>query len=178
MNATHVHNLFGSLGPQAELRLERLLPGPIERVWDWLTDSDLRRRWLAAGVMELREGAEFELVWRNDELTDPPGQRPEGFGEEHRMRSRITHVKAPHRLGFTWGEASHVCFELETVGQQVRLTIVHQGAPNRDVLLNVSAGWHAHLDVLSARLGGDTPAPHWDNWVALRVAYDQRFQPV
>lgn len=174
MNTSDVPGTFATLGPEAELRLERLLPGPIERVWAWLTDGDLRRRWLAAGAMVLREGAEFELVWRNDELTDPPGRRPDGFGEEHRMTCRITEVEAPHRLAFTWGEASHVRFELATVGSLVRLTLVHRGAPNRDVLLNVSAGWHAHVDLLGARLDGSTPTPHWDHWVALRAAYDQR----
>jgi hypothetical protein len=32
-------------------RFERLLPGPIERVWDYLTKPDLQRTWL--GVSEL-----------------------------------------------------------------------------------------------------------------------------
>ena len=56
------------------LRIQRLLPGPIERVWAYLTESELRRKWLAAGEMEMKVGAPFELVWRNDELTDPPGE--------------------------------------------------------------------------------------------------------
>ena len=69
------------------VRLERLLPGPAERVWRYLTDSELRRTWLASGEMTPEAGSDFELVWRNDELTDPPGRKPEGFGEEHRMRN-------------------------------------------------------------------------------------------
>jgi uncharacterized protein YndB with AHSA1/START domain len=35
----------------ATLKIERLLPGPIERVWACLTEIGLRRRWLAAGEM-------------------------------------------------------------------------------------------------------------------------------
>ncbi|CFN67405.1 Uncharacterised protein [Bordetella pertussis] len=31
------------------IRFERLLPGPIERVWAWLADADKRARWLAGG---------------------------------------------------------------------------------------------------------------------------------
>ena len=31
------------------VRIQRLLPGPMERVWAYLTDSELRRQWLAAG---------------------------------------------------------------------------------------------------------------------------------
>jgi uncharacterized protein YndB with AHSA1/START domain len=44
------------------LRIQRLLPGPIERVWAYLTESDLRRQWLASGTMQLQPGASFELV--------------------------------------------------------------------------------------------------------------------
>lgn len=62
------------------LVIERMLPGPIERVWKYVTDSELRRQWLAAGVMEQKAGSAFKLTWRNDELTTPPGKRPEGFG--------------------------------------------------------------------------------------------------
>jgi uncharacterized protein YndB with AHSA1/START domain len=42
---------YGVLTEPATLKIQRLLPGPIERVWAYLTDSELRRRWLAAGEM-------------------------------------------------------------------------------------------------------------------------------
>ena len=35
-----------------EIRFERLLPGPIENVWSYLTDSQKRGEWLASGPME------------------------------------------------------------------------------------------------------------------------------
>src|SRR5690606_7556689 len=38
------------------VRFERVLPGPIERVWACLTEPEKRRTWLAGGTMELREG--------------------------------------------------------------------------------------------------------------------------
>ena len=50
--------------------------------------------------------------------------------------------------------------------------INHRRPPTRDVLLSVSAGWHAHVDVLEAKLAGTKPGPHWDNWVRLRSEYD------
>src|SRR4030095_14151622 len=70
---------YGTLGEDATLTLERLLPGSIDRVWAFLTESDLRRQWLAAGTMEMRVGAPVELVWRNSELMENAGERPEGF---------------------------------------------------------------------------------------------------
>jgi uncharacterized protein YndB with AHSA1/START domain len=166
----------GTLIEPATLKLERLLPGPIERVWAYLTDSDLRRQWLAAGRMEMQVGAPFELVWRNNELTDPPGQRPPGFSGEHRMDSRITELDPPRKLAFTFGAAgtSEVTFLLDPAGDEVLLTVIHRRLPDRDTMLKVSAGWHAHLDVLVARATGKQPAPFWDAWMRLRTEYDQR----
>ncbi len=114
---------YGVLIEPATLKIQRLLPGPIERVWAYLTESDLRRQWLAAGQMEMRVGAPFELVWRNDELTDPPGRRPAGFGDEHRMQSRITELDPPRRLAFAWGGSGDVSIELESQGDEVLLTL-------------------------------------------------------
>ena len=51
----------GALSEPATLTIQRFLPGPIERIWAYLTESDLRRRWLAAGQMEMKVGAPFEL---------------------------------------------------------------------------------------------------------------------
>jgi uncharacterized protein YndB with AHSA1/START domain len=166
---------FATLTAADTVRIERVLPGPIDRVWAYLTDGNLRRQWLAAGDMDLREGAPFELVWRNDELTDPPGRRPDGFDAEHRMQSTIVAVDAPHRLVFTWGRGAEVTFELAPQGKSVRLTITHRRLPDRETLLKVGAGWHAHLDVLATRMAGAMPAgPFWDDWSRLRDEYDRR----
>ena len=81
---------YGTLSEPATLTMDRLLPGPIERVWTWITDSDHRRRWLAAGPMELTPGGAVDLVWRNDELTTPPGTRPEGMKTIRRATSATT----------------------------------------------------------------------------------------
>jgi uncharacterized protein YndB with AHSA1/START domain len=166
---------YGELIEPATLKIERLLPGPIERVWAYLTDSELRRRWLAAGQMEMKVGAPFEFVWRNNELTDPPGHRPPGFDEEHRMQSRITELDPPRKLAIAWGKGSgDVSFELEPRGERVLLTLIHRRLPDRGMTLGVSAGWHAHLDVLAARLAGKEPEPFWDGWSRLKQDYERR----
>jgi uncharacterized protein YndB with AHSA1/START domain len=167
-------NAYGVLTEPATLQLQRLLPGPIERVWAFLTDSDLRRQWLAAGQMELKVGASFELVWHNDELTNPPGQRPPGFSAEHRMLWRVVEVDPPRKLVIAFGTSGEVSFELEPKGNQVLLTLIHRRPPDRTTLLMVSTGWHTHLDVLVARANGREPAPFWDSWSRHRSEYDQR----
>jgi uncharacterized protein YndB with AHSA1/START domain len=165
---------YGVLTEPATLKIQRLLPGPIERVWAYLTESDLRRQWLAAGQMEMKVGTPFELIWRNDELTNSPGRRPEGFPEEHRRQGRITEVDPPRKLAFTWEGSGEVSFELEPKGEEVLLTVIHRRLPDRESLLGVGAGWHMHLDVLVARLTGKEPAPFWDGWSRLREEYDRR----
>ena len=165
---------YGVLTEPTTLKLQRLLPGPIERIWAYLTESDLRRKWLAAGEMEMKVGAPFELVWRNDELTNPPGQRPPGFGDEHRMQSRITELDPPRKFVIALGDSGEVSFELEPQGNQVLLTLIHRRLPDRATLLKVAAGWHTHLDNLVARATGKEPAPFWDGWSRLQKEYDRR----
>ena len=174
MNKSVTRAANGTLIEPTTLKIQRLLPGPVERIWAWLVESDKRRKWLAAGKMELKVGAPFELVWRNDELTDPPGKRPDGFGAEHRMQSRITELDPPRRIAFTWSESSDVSIELEEQGSEVLLTLIHRRLPNRDYMLRVGPGWHAHLDVLAARARNEEPAPFWDCMTKLRGEYDRR----
>ena len=38
------------------MKLERLLPGPVERIWAYLVDPDKRAAWLAGGSFDLRVG--------------------------------------------------------------------------------------------------------------------------
>lgn len=165
---------YGVATEPMTLRIERLLPGPIERVWAYLTDSDLRGRWLATGDMDLEVGGRVQLVWRNDELTGHKETRPEGHDCEHRMESVITRLDPPRLLAFGWGDAGDVTFELAPSGGGVRLVITHRRLPDREMLLKVSAGWHAHLDILDAVARDRAPPPFWSNWQRLLGDYDTR----
>ena len=174
MTQRQATDAYGTLIEPATLQIQRLLPGPVERVWAYLTQSDLRRQWLAAGDMDLKIGAPFEFVWRNDELTDPAGERPAGASKEHRLQSQITELDPPRKLAITWGTTGGVSFELEPRGEKVLLTVIHHRVADRTTLLNVSGGWHMHLNVLAARLNDEAPEPFWDGWVRLKQDYEQR----
>jgi uncharacterized protein YndB with AHSA1/START domain len=176
MNELAPLDAYGTLIEPATLKIQRLLPGPIERVWAYLTESDLRRQWMAAGEMEMKVGAPVEFVWRNDELTSPPGKRPASFPEEHSMKSRITALDPPRKLAITWGDkGGEVSFDLETAGSKVLLTVIHRRLPDdRAIKLSICAGWHMHLDVLVARVSGTEPGPFWDGWSRLKTEYDPR----
>ena len=173
---THVATTdgYGVLTDPNTLQIERLLPGPIERVWDYLTKGDLRRKWFAAGDMTLEVGAPVELVWRNDELTDPPGERPVGSSGENRMQTRITELEPLRKLTIGWGAEGSVSFALEPRGTAVLLTIVHRNVPDRSSLLNFGPGWHAHLDVLTAILRSEQPRPFWNEIARLKTEDAQR----
>ena len=174
MNQLAIIDPYGVLVEPTTMRLQRLLPGPVERIWAYLTDSELRRKWLASGDMPMKVGGTFELVWRNDEITEPAGARPAEFGEEMRMESRVTDLDPPHRISFAWGGSGDVSFELEPRGDQVLLTITHRNLADRDTMLMIGAGWHIHLDVLVGELTGSRAEPFWDGWKRLRKEYDQR----
>lgn len=156
------------------LKFQRVIPGPIELVWAFLTESNLRRQWLAAGTMEMQVGAPVEFVWRNDELNDPPCQRPAGFPEEHRMQSHITELDAPHKIAFAWDGCGDVSYELEKTDNDVLLTMIHRDLPNREVLRMFAAGTHVHLDILAACVSGQKPPQFWEEWTRLNEEYATR----
>jgi uncharacterized protein YndB with AHSA1/START domain len=166
---------YGQLVEPTTLKIQRVLPGPIERVWDYLTQSDLRKQWFASGDMKLEAGAPFTLTWRNEELNTPKGKRPEGAAEEHSSTNTIIAVDPPKKLVITFGQMGEVSFDLETRGDKVLLTLVHSRIPDRSTLLGVSGGWHGHLDILVAKLSGGAVPDFWTNIAKLRPEYEARF---
>lgn len=182
MNQSLNHS-YGTLTAPDTVRIERLLPGPIERVWAYLTESDKRCQWLAAGAMDLRPGGSVELIFDNDRLVendDPPPPKYAGDANacHSAQRGRITELDPPRLLGYTWNEGggapSQVTFELSEQGAQVHLRITHRLLRDRDEIVSVSGGWHAHVDILIARLTGRTPDGFWRSHTRLEAEYEQR----
>lgn len=173
MTESTFNHRHGVLAPDKSLRVQRRLPGPIERVWAYLTDSDLRRQWLAEGEMTLQTGASFELVWRNDALSHSSDERPEGFAAESRATCQFIELDPPRRMRYIWPGVGEVSMELEpAAGGQVLLTVTHRQLIGERLILNVSAGWHAHLALLVARLEGTAPPSLWATWKQARAEYE------
>lgn len=172
---------FGTLAAADTVRIERLLPGPIERVWAYLTESDKRGRWLAAGDMDLRVGGAVELVFEHGQLTrndDPPPPKYASEACAVRQHGRITAIDPPHLLSYSWNEgsavASEASFELSARGEQVQLIVTHRRLPNRDEIVSVSGGWHTHLGILIALLSGEEPDGFWRTHTRLEAEYERR----
>lgn len=163
----------GVVGPDDAITFQRLLPASVERCWQFLTQSDLRRRWLASGEMTLVKDAPFTWTWRNDELGAQPNPRPDGFSEQHGMESRVIEVDPPRRLVIGWG-AGEVTFALEPAGEKTLLTLTHRRIADRDAMLKIAAGWHTHLDLLALAAEGRVAPAFWPTWQALRADYATR----
>ena len=141
---------FGTLLDAHTLRFERDLPGPIERVWAYLTESDLRATWLYPGEVPREVGGEYTKMWEGED-----GQPGGGLT----LRTRV--YDPPHVLEYDWIELgapgaatrdSYIRFELAANGDRVHLTFTHRALPT-DEYATIGAGWHAHLDTLVAQVG-------------------------
>ncbi len=172
-------NEYGVVTEARTVRFERVLPGPIERVWAYLTEPEKRKKWFAAGEMELRVGGRVELKFHHSELSvrsEPTPESHKKYEGGHIAIRRITRCEPPRLLSFTWGEAndSEVTFELTPRDRDVILVLTHRRLTNRAQLLGVSGGWHAHLDVLDNVLNGREDGPFWSTVARADAEYAKR----
>ena len=129
------------------VRFERLLPGPIDRVWSHLTQCDRLVAWYGpAGIIEPREGGRVEFM-------------------DGHVRGIVTQWRPPTRLAYTWnvfapGQAksdypeSYFHLDLAAAGAAVKVTFLHLPVLERFEAQN-AMGWHTYLDMLRAKLLGD-----------------------
>ncbi len=154
---------LGTIAGPGAIRFERLLPGPIERVWSYLTDSNRLPRWFSAGSVAPVVGGEVRF--------------------DMGMHGRVTAYDPPRLLEYTWNEPERergivldalVRWELTAEGEQVRLILVHSRVPNF-ARPQFGAGWHTLLDRLEADMQGrETPAIA-PMFAALEPAYQAHF---
>lgn len=140
----------GKFTTENSVRFERLLPGPVERVWSHLTELEKLPEWYGNGAMEPYEGGVVNLF-------------------DGHVRGVVTQWKPHRKLAYTWnvfspGEQespfpeSYLTIELEPRGKDVALTLAHLPVLERFVKQN-AMGWHTYLDMLEAALRGEKPQP-------------------
>jgi len=157
------------------IRFERLLPGPIERVWAYLTESEKRATWLAAGEFDLRVGGRIELLSDNSKLSDekPPAGAPAQALK--RITGRITRFEPMKALGHAWnweGRESEVLYELTPKGKDVLLVIHHRLPDEKDLKIGVGGGRPTHVGILADRLNGVKPRPFWSTHARLMKEFE------
>jgi len=174
-------NEYGELLDESTVRFERLLPGPIERVWSYLTESEKRAQWLCGGDVETAVDGHVDMHFHNVSLSsDEDIPRPEKYKDNPERMSfvgKVTRCEPPHVLEHTWEfgeESSQVCYELTAQGDKVSLVLTHRRLDSTDTVLSVSGGWHTHLNVLVDVLDGNKPRPFYKMQLQYESEYGQR----
>lgn len=174
-------NEYGELLDKNTVRFERLLPGPIQRVWRYLTESDKRAQWLCGGDVETAVDGHVDMHFHNVSLSnDEDIPRPDkdiDKPEKMSFTGKVTRCEPPHILQHTWefgDESSEVCYELEEQGGKVRLVLTHRRLETPDTVLSVSGGWHTHLNILEDVLGDRDLRPFYKMQLQYESEYGER----
>ena len=176
-------NDYGELLDANTVRFERLLPGPLERVWAFLTESDKRAQWLCGGDIETTAGGHVDMHFHNLSISarskdDMP--RPEKYKDQPEKMSfagSVTRCEPMRLVEHTWefeDENSLVRYELTEEGDKVRLVLTHTRLETSDIVLSVSGGWHTHLNILEDVLAGRALRPFYTMQTALESEYRKR----
>ncbi len=170
---------YGKFHGPAEVRLVRILPGPIERIWQYLTDPEKRALWFAGGSCEPKPGGKNDLVFQHKNLSpheEPPDQYKQMNEEGFTMPSTILRCEPPRLLSYTFDDASEVTFELTPEGRNVVLVLTHR-ARGDDIpsIPGYASGWHTHFDLLAALIEGTQPPPFWATHKRLKAEYQKLY---
>lgn len=168
---------YGKFSGPGEVCIVRTLPGPVERIWDYLTDPAKRARWFAGGPMEQRVGGKMRLEFRHKNLAPdetPPDEYKENHENGHTMTGTVTRCEPPRVLAYTFGSTgeSEVTFELTPKGKEVLFVLTHRSrGEDLDYIDGFGSGWHTHLAHLEAQLEGAPPPPFWPLHAKLKGEY-------
>jgi uncharacterized protein YndB with AHSA1/START domain len=150
---------LASIHSDGTLNFIRRLPGPIERVWAYLTDPTFLAKWFSEGAVADYVGGDVRF--------------------EMGANGRITAIHPPRLLEYTWNEADAsvgpvsdalVRWELANEGDRVRLTLTHSRLPEAEVFAH-AAGWHAFLERLSASVGNREAEPVMELFARFKADY-------
>jgi uncharacterized protein YndB with AHSA1/START domain len=142
------------------VRLERRLAATPEEIWPLLVDPEEVAIWLAELTIEPRVGGAYTLSFENTASVSS---------------GHITAFAPPSLLEYRWyeGEAieSLVRFELRPDDGATELVLTHTLLNSAAELHEYAAGWHAHLDLLAARLAGRPADWDWLRFNELMAVY-------
>lgn len=148
------------------IRLERLLDGPPETVWRYLTQANLRSQWFMGGT-DATPGGEFDLLVDHDNLSDDADvPYPESYAEFKgtTWTEKVIRFDPPRLLETTFqaGKNGTVTYELFPEDAKTRLVVTHSGIVSPVGAQDFGSGWNSHLTVLEERLAGRGVRNFWE----------------
>ena len=170
---------YAELTSPTTLEITRDLPGPIEKVWDYLTKDEHRRKWLCGGNIEARVGGTVEYDFDHSRLSTSAIPDDHPCAKPLKATGEVLEYDRPHRMKFTWPSEpgtvpTVVTMLLSPIEDGVRLRIIHEKLDQDSFKIGASAGWHAHLDVLEDLLTGQPKRDFWQHISAMDVEYEAR----
>src|SRR3954463_305793 len=158
------------------IRLERTLDAPVETVWRYLTEAELRSQWFMGGS-DARPDSEFDLLIDHDRLSDDEVVAPEYYAtmKGTKWHEKVVRFEPPRLLETTFqgGKNGTVTYELFPQGEKSRLVITHSGGVSGPGAQEFGSGWNSHLTVLEAKLEGRSVADFWALHAQSREAVKQ-----
>ena len=141
-----------------EIRIERVLPATIAKVYDAWTRADLLTRWYCPNPdLELKVDADVRVG----------GDYVVEMGP-HVVRGTYLEVEPPYRLVFSWkwdgtdDEPTRVEVELSEVDDGTLMLLSHTGFTSAEDAANHQLGWEPELGRLAALLTAQQPDPAAD----------------
>jgi len=147
------------------IRLERLLEAPVDTVWRYLVEGELRGQWFAGGNDAAPDG-ELDLVFDHDNLSADDVPYPADYAKYKGAVSREKVVRfEPKRVfAFTFGEGRNgvATFELFPEDDLTRLVLTHSGIQSPTGGVDFGSGWTSHLAVLAEKVAGRSVKNFWE----------------
>jgi uncharacterized protein YndB with AHSA1/START domain len=151
------------IAPDA-IRLERMLDAPVETVWRYLTEGELRGQWFAGGTDVTGEGP-LDLVFDHDNLSSEDVPYPTEYASHKGAlnREKVVRFEPKRVLAYTFGEGRNgiATFELFPDGERTRLVLTHSGIQSPTGAQDFGSGWNSHLTVLQEKLAGRSVRDFW-----------------
>jgi uncharacterized protein YndB with AHSA1/START domain len=146
------------------IQLERMLDAPVDKVWRYLTEAELRREWFMGGT-DARPESEFELLVDHDNLSDDEVPYPESYAASKgaTWSEKVIRFEPPRLLTTTFqgGKNGTVTYELFAEGDRTRLVLTHSGITSGTGAQDFGSGWNSHLAVLQEKLAGRSVPNFW-----------------
>ena len=158
------------------IRLERLLHAPVETVWRYLTEAQLREQWFMGGTDATGVG-EFDLLVDHDKLSTDDVPYPESYEcfKGAVWTEEVLRFEPPRLLVTTFqgGKNGIVTYELRPEGERTRLVLTHSEIQSPSGFQDFGGGWTSHLAVLQEKLAGRSVRNFWELHARSREAVAQ-----